>query len=97
MTQAVLGVMGGSGVYGLPGLEDVREEAVQSPWGEPSDALRIGDADRERAQALLADHFAAGRLDLGALVGGSVGLDGIAGAFEAMERGATSRTLVVPR
>ncbi|MCJ2081099.1 S-methyl-5'-thioadenosine phosphorylase [Methylobacterium sp. J-090] len=42
MTQAVLGVMGGSGVYDLPGLEDVREEAVQSPWGEPSDALRIG-------------------------------------------------------
>ncbi|SFG55761.1 S-methyl-5'-thioadenosine phosphorylase [Methylobacterium gossipiicola] len=42
MTQAVLGVIGGSGVYDLPGLEDVREEAVQSPWGEPSDALRIG-------------------------------------------------------
>ncbi|GJD56950.1 S-methyl-5'-thioadenosine phosphorylase [Methylobacterium dankookense] len=42
MTAAVLGVMGGSGVYDLPGLEDVREEAVSSPWGEPSDALRIG-------------------------------------------------------
>jgi len=42
MTAAVLGVMGGSGVYDLPGLEDVREERVASPWGEPSDALRIG-------------------------------------------------------
>ncbi|MGV7034578.1 S-methyl-5'-thioadenosine phosphorylase [Methylobacterium symbioticum] len=42
MTAAVLGVMGGSGVYDLPGLEDLREEAVSSPWGEPSDALRIG-------------------------------------------------------
>ncbi|MCJ2033506.1 S-methyl-5'-thioadenosine phosphorylase [Methylobacterium sp. J-068] len=42
MTAAVLGVMGGSGVYDLPGLEDVREEQVRSPWGEPSDALRIG-------------------------------------------------------
>jgi S-(hydroxymethyl)glutathione dehydrogenase/alcohol dehydrogenase len=41
-------------------------------------------------------HAAAGRLDLGALVGGTVGLDGIGGAFEAMERGATTRTLVVP-
>jgi 5'-methylthioadenosine phosphorylase len=40
--KAVLGVMGGSGVYDLPGLEDVREERIGSPWGEPSDALRIG-------------------------------------------------------
>lgn len=42
MTKAILGVIGGSGVYDLPGLEDVREERIASPWGEPSDALRIG-------------------------------------------------------
>ncbi|GGK23289.1 S-methyl-5'-thioadenosine phosphorylase [Salinarimonas ramus] len=42
MARAVLGVIGGSGVYDLPGMEDVREERVVSPWGEPSDALRIG-------------------------------------------------------
>lgn len=42
MTKAVLGVIGGSGVYDLPGLEDVREERITSPWGEPSDALRFG-------------------------------------------------------
>jgi 5'-methylthioadenosine phosphorylase len=42
MVKAVLGVIGGSGVYNLPGLEDVREERVVSPWGEPSDALRFG-------------------------------------------------------
>jgi 5'-methylthioadenosine phosphorylase len=42
MTKAVLGVIGGSGVYDLPGLEDVREERIDSPWGAPSDALRIG-------------------------------------------------------
>lgn len=42
MTKAILGVIGGSGLYDLPGLEDVREERVASPWGEPSDALRIG-------------------------------------------------------
>jgi 5'-methylthioadenosine phosphorylase len=42
MTKAVVGVIGGSGVYDLPGLEDVREERIASPWGEPSDALRIG-------------------------------------------------------
>lgn len=39
---------------------------------------------------------AEGRLDLGALVGDTVGLDGIGAAFQAMERGATARTLVVP-
>src|ERR1700754_3060695 len=42
MTQAVLGVIGGSGIYDLPGLENVREERIASPWGEPSGALRIG-------------------------------------------------------
>jgi 5'-methylthioadenosine phosphorylase len=42
MTKAVLGIIGGSGIYDLPGLENVREEAVQSPWGEPSAPLRFG-------------------------------------------------------
>ena len=42
MTKAVLGIIGGSGVYDLPGLEDMREERIESPWGEPSDVLRIG-------------------------------------------------------
>src|SRR5437879_8605097 len=43
MTQAVLGIIGGSGIYDLPGLEKVREERVFSPWGEPSAPLRVGD------------------------------------------------------
>jgi len=43
MIKAVLGVIGGSGIYDLPGLENVREERIASPWGEPSGALRIGD------------------------------------------------------
>jgi 5'-methylthioadenosine phosphorylase len=42
MTKAVLGIIGGSGVYDLPGLENVREEAITSPWGEPSAAVRHG-------------------------------------------------------
>lgn len=42
MTKAVVGVIGGSGVYDLPGLEDLREERVETPFGEPSDALRFG-------------------------------------------------------
>ena len=42
MTKAVLGIIGGSGIYDLPGLEDAREERIASPWGEPSGPLRIG-------------------------------------------------------
>ena len=43
MTKSILGIIGGSGVYDLPGLENVREEHIKSPWGEPSGALRIGE------------------------------------------------------
>jgi 5'-methylthioadenosine phosphorylase len=43
MTKSVLGVIGGSGIYDLPGLENAREQRIASPWGEPSGALRIGD------------------------------------------------------
>lgn len=42
MAKSVLGVIGGSGIYDLPGLEDVRDEAISSPWGDPSDVLRRG-------------------------------------------------------
>jgi 5'-methylthioadenosine phosphorylase len=42
MTRTVLGIIGGSGIYDLPGLEGAREERFESPWGEPSAALRIG-------------------------------------------------------
>jgi 5'-methylthioadenosine phosphorylase len=41
MTKAVLGVVGGSGVYEIA-MEDARWERVASPWGEPSDDLRVG-------------------------------------------------------
>ena len=41
MTKAIIGIIGGSGVYDLPGLKDLREETVTTPWGEPSDALRF--------------------------------------------------------
>jgi 5'-methylthioadenosine phosphorylase len=43
MTKSVLGIIGGSGIYDLPGLENVREQRLASPFGEPSGALRIGD------------------------------------------------------
>ena len=43
MAQAVLGIIGGSGIYDLPGLEKVRQKKIKSPWGEPSAPLRIGE------------------------------------------------------
>jgi 5'-methylthioadenosine phosphorylase len=43
MTKTILGIIGGSGIYDLPGLARVREQRFQSPWGEPSAALRIGE------------------------------------------------------
>jgi len=42
MSKAVVGVIGGSGVYALDGLEISREARVESPWGEVSDVLRFG-------------------------------------------------------
>jgi len=55
MTKAIVGVIGGSGVYELPGLEEIREERVATPWGQPSDALRIGRIGRTAA-VFLARH-----------------------------------------
>jgi len=43
MTASVLGIIGGSGVYDLPGLSNIVERRIESPWGEPSAPLRIGD------------------------------------------------------
>jgi 5'-methylthioadenosine phosphorylase len=42
MTKTVLGVIGGSGVYGVDGLENARWERVKSPWGDASDDLLFG-------------------------------------------------------
>ena len=42
MSKAVIGVIGGSGLYSLQGFTPTREERIASPWGEPSDALRFG-------------------------------------------------------
>ncbi len=40
--MGILGIIGGSGLYDLPGLEDVRRETVTSPFGAPSDAITRG-------------------------------------------------------
>jgi 5'-methylthioadenosine phosphorylase len=42
MAKTVLGIIGGSGIYEFPGLENPRWVDVSSPWGEPSDQLLTG-------------------------------------------------------
>ncbi|MCU0969942.1 MAG: S-methyl-5'-thioadenosine phosphorylase [Rubrivivax sp.] len=47
MSEAILGIIGGSGLYDLPGLSDTRWVDVDTPWGAPSDQIftgRLGDA-----------------------------------------------------
>jgi 5'-methylthioadenosine phosphorylase len=43
MAKCVLGIIGGSGIYDLPGLANVREEKVATPWGEPSAPMLTGE------------------------------------------------------
>ena len=45
MTQSVLGIVGGSGFYNLPGLANSDWKTVTSPWGEPSDQVLFADID----------------------------------------------------
>ncbi len=52
MTDAFLGIIGGSGVYDLPGVIDLVEHRVESPWGEPSDVIRTGRIGETRVAFL---------------------------------------------
>src|SRR5512137_664910 len=42
MSEKVIGVIGGSGLYEMEGLTDVREEVVTTPFGDPSDLYITG-------------------------------------------------------
>ena len=46
MAGWVLGVIGGSGLYRIEGLEDGRWERIASPWGVPSDQVYRGRIGR---------------------------------------------------
>src|SRR3954463_12238866 len=47
--------MGGSGLYSMPGLTDIREVTVQTPFGKPSDAYVLGNLEGRKV-AFLARH-----------------------------------------
>lgn len=55
MQQAEIGIIGGSGLYSMPGLTEVHEETVQTPFGEPSDAFVLGHLEGRKV-AFLARH-----------------------------------------
>ncbi|HTW46737.1 MAG TPA: S-methyl-5'-thioadenosine phosphorylase [Acidobacteriaceae bacterium] len=55
MQQAEIGIIGGSGLYSMPGLSGVLEERVDTPFGNPSDAFVLGELEGRRV-AFLARH-----------------------------------------
>lgn len=55
MKKAEIGIIGGSGLYAMPGLSSVREERVATPFGEPSDAFLLGELEGRKV-AFLARH-----------------------------------------
>jgi 5'-methylthioadenosine phosphorylase len=55
LQKAEIGIIGGSGLYAMPGLTNVREDRVETPFGDPSDAFVLGDLDG-RSVAFLARH-----------------------------------------
>lgn len=48
MTTAKIGIIGGSGLYQMPELENIEEVRVETPFGSPSDAYIIGTLEGER-------------------------------------------------
>ena len=42
MSETVIGVIGGSGIYELDGLENASWQEIETPWGKPSDAVLTG-------------------------------------------------------
>jgi 5'-methylthioadenosine phosphorylase len=42
LTRAEIGIIGGSGLYSMPGLTKVKEVRLKTPFGKPSDAYVLG-------------------------------------------------------
>jgi 5'-methylthioadenosine phosphorylase len=61
MSDSLLGVIGGSGLYDLPGLSDVTRERVRTPYGDPSDEIVLGRLG-DRKLAFLPRHGRGHRL-----------------------------------
>jgi 5'-methylthioadenosine phosphorylase len=55
LAQADIGIIGGSGLYSMPGLSDVQEVRLETPFGDPSDAYVLGTLEGRKV-AFLARH-----------------------------------------
>ncbi len=53
--SALIGIIGGSGLYTMPGLSGAREVRVKTPFGDPSDAFVMGELEGKRV-AFLSRH-----------------------------------------
>jgi len=61
LSQAEIGIIGGSGLYSMPGLTDVHEVVQDTPFGAPSDAYVLGTLEGRKV-AFLARHARGHRL-----------------------------------
>ena len=52
MESVKIGIIGGSGLYQMPELQDVEEIQVDTPFGPPSDAFILGTLEGERVAFL---------------------------------------------
>ena len=55
MSRAEIGIIGGSGLYSMPGLSRIREVRLKTPFGKPSEAYVLGTLEGRRV-AFLARH-----------------------------------------
>src|SRR5215467_4367208 len=55
LSQAEVGIIGGSGLYSMPGLTEVHEAPVETPFGAPSDSYVLGSLGGKKV-AFLARH-----------------------------------------
>jgi 5'-methylthioadenosine phosphorylase len=55
LAQAEIGIIGGSGLYSMPGFTNIQEVRVETPFGDPSDAFVLGELEGRKV-AFLARH-----------------------------------------
>jgi len=55
LPQAEIGIIGGSGLYHMPGFKETQEVRLQTPFGDPSEVYVLGDLDGRKV-AFLARH-----------------------------------------
>lgn len=52
MTESLVGIIGGSGLYNMEGVKITEEKTVQTPFGQPSDAIMVGTLEGRRVAFL---------------------------------------------